>query len=287
MFIGGLPGAGKTTCQHYHMLQFRPVQLEHGSVSQPILRARVPSKASDKTLVTQLLRCIGDVLAEKGSAANQTSRLEYYIKKKEVELCHIDEFQHFVDKDSAKVQKNVSSWLKNLIDETGKPFVLWGMPYADRILDVFGNEQLRRRITVKESLDPFGWSNPADLKEFRSFLLALDRQLPLANQSGLSEMTMAFRFYCATNGRVGYVMKIVRRAAELAIRNSMPSLSLSVLAEAYKDRMMPHYPNRDNPFSINPKDLKATPFDEVVPELTGNRLIVRDYLERASEVLHK
>jgi hypothetical protein len=287
MFIGGLPGTGKTTCQFYHIEQFRPAKLKHGAMSHPILRARVPNKATDKTLVTSLLRNIGDIAYEKGSTTSQTYRLEYYVAEKMVELCHVDEFQHFVDKDNGKVQKNVSSWLKNLIDETRKPFILWGMPYADKILDVQGNEQLRRRIWTRGRLDPFGWDTQASRTEFRTLLKAIEKKLPFIEPSELHKYTMAFRFYCATNGRVGYVMNIVRRAAEIAIRNQMRSLTLSTLAEAYNERMMPQYPNRNNPFSAAEKDLVITPFEELVPELAGSRMVVKGHSERASDVLRK
>ena len=287
MFIGGLPGTGKTTCQLYHMRQFRSIKLEYGAISHPVLRARVPHKASDKTLVTALLRSIGDPLFEKGSAISQTYRLENFIGEKKVELCHIDEFQHFVDKDTSKVQKNVSSWLKNLIDETRKPVVLWGMPYAEKIFDVQGNEQLRRRILLWERLNPFRWETPSARQEFRIFLKAVDKLLPFTELPGLDEHTMVYRMYCATNGRVGYVMNIVRRAAEIAIRNQMPSLTLSTLAEAYNDRMMSLYPDRNNPFSVTEQKLNIKPFEEVIPELSGNRIVVNKHVERASDVLRK
>jgi hypothetical protein len=130
-------------------------------------------------------------------------------------LVILDEFQHFVDRDSKKVLKTVSDWLKNLINETQKPIILVGMPYADQILDAEGNEQLQRRCAVREKLDPFRWED--DKKEFRAFLKSIENQLPLMENSNLSNPDTAFRFYCATNGLVGKVMKIVRRATELAL----------------------------------------------------------------------
>jgi hypothetical protein len=284
MFIGGLAGAGKTTTQLHYIRQFQRTRTENGW-NIPALRARVPSRATDKTLVTALLRSIQDPAADKGSADRQTARLVNRMDDTGVEICHIDEFQHFADKDSAKVLKNVSDWLKNLIDESRKPFVIWGMPYADQILYEAGNEQLRRRFSIRKSLDPFGWSTKKDKDEFRGFLTLVDGQLPFATPSRLGSLTMAFRFSCATNGRIGYVMKIIRRAAELTIRRRIPKINLDILAEAYNDRLMVDYPNRDNPFTVAESNLKIIPFEEYVPEFKNSRLKTSGKQETASDVL--
>jgi hypothetical protein len=284
MFIGGLAGAGKTTTQLHYIRQFQRSRTDDGW-SIPAFRARVPSRATDKTLVTALLRSMGDPAAEKGSADRQTARLINRMNDSGVEICHIDEFQHFVDKDSAKILKNVSDWLKNLIDESMRPFVIWGMPYADQILYETGNEQLRRRFSIRKNLEPFGWSNEKEKNEFRVFLKVVDEKLPFPARSGLSSITMAFRFFCATNGRIGYVMKVVRRAAELAIRRKLPKLTLDVLAEAFSERLMADYPIRDNPFCIEQRDLKIIPFEEYVPDFKNSRLKAIDKKKSALDIL--
>ena len=131
-------------------------------------------------------------------------------------LIILDEFQHFVDKDSWRVLKNVSDWLKNLIDETEVPIVLIGMPYAVEILDAPGNEQLQRRFSVR----------------------------------------------CATNGRVGKIMKVVRKATELALDADLEHLTLDVLADAYDERLMADRPRMSNPFRSEREALKVVPFEE-------------------------
>jgi Cdc6-like AAA superfamily ATPase len=288
VFIGGPPGAGKTTLIEHYKLQFPAV--DRGDVIEvPVLCDRVPSKATDKNLATKLLMGLGDPAAERGSAFNQTTRLKRFVKACGVQLIILDEFQHFVDKDSWKVLKNVSDWLKNLIDEAGVPVILIGMPYAVEILDSPGNEQLQRRFAVRASLNPFGWDDVEERKEFRSFLKAVDDRLPLNEPSHLSDPLLAFRFYCATNGRVGKVMKVIRRAVELALDQGLEQLTLEVIADAYDDRLMADHPDRGNPFRMENSWLKAVPFNE--PEMNfaamsrRSRRMERE--ERASEVLKK
>lgn len=286
MFIGGPPGAGKTTLQNHYLLRFPNVDHD-GGVEVPVLCGRVPNKATDKNLVTELLIRIGDPAAERGSAYNQTSRLKRFIKACGVKLIILDEFQHFVDKDSSKVLKTVSDWLKNLIDEAGVPIILIGMPYAVQILDAPGNEQLQRRFAVRANLDPFGWGTKDERNEFRAFLKAVDDQLPLTETSYLFDPLMAFRFYCATNGRIGKIMKIVRRATELALDRGMESLPIEVLSEAYDDRLRPDHAGRVNPFTVDKAELKIKPFEEYVHDFraTNGRSKPKGKPEKASDVL--
>ena len=92
----------------------------------PVLYASVPVPATCKSLVTALLTAIGDPAAQKGSQIVQTLRLKRYLDACCVELLILDEFQHFQDRDSHRVLKTVSDWLKLLMDETGVPIVLTG-----------------------------------------------------------------------------------------------------------------------------------------------------------------
>lgn len=270
MFIGGYAGTGKTTLQDHYARRFPRAVLEERSVV-PVLRGRVPQRASDKTLVTALLRSIGDPASERGSSYNQTTRLRSFMRDCGTEILILDEFQHFIDKDSQKVLKNISDWLKNLIDETRTPIILCGMPYADEILDAPGNEQLKRRFSVRASLDPFGWDAEEERGEFRGFLKAVDEKLPFPKKARLAGAATSLRFYCATNGRVGKVMKIVRRAAELAIRSSRECLDLEVLAQAYEDRMRADYPDRVNPFETDVTEKDFKPFEEFVPNIASDK----------------
>lgn len=211
-----------------------------------------------------------------------------------MEVVFLDEFQHFVDRDSEKVLKNVSDWLKNLINATKKPIILIAQPYAEQVLDATGNEQLQRRFLLREKLEPFGW--PADeglnqstendkKNEFRAFLAAVDEQLPFNKLSNLSHPIMAFRFYCGTNGRVSKAMAVVRKATEIALERSLESLDLSVLAEAYEERLAKTQIDRPNPFRHDHTRLGIIPFREDIPLFLKERKEKEE--ERASDVLKK
>lgn len=293
MFISGYAGTGKTTLYEYYERQYPRTRNEHGA-NVPVLSASAPQRATEKTLASELLYRAEDPAAGKGSGYNQTARLKMFIKDCGVEIVFLDEFQHFVDRDSEKILKNVSDWLKNLITATKKPIILVAQPYAEQVLDVTGNEQLQRRFLLRETLEPFGWTNDdeADPKrkndktnEFRAFLAAVDEQLPFNKRSNLSDPMIAHRFYCGTNGRVSKVMVIIRKATELALERSFEALDLNVLAEAYEERLSKTQPDRPNPFCYDHTKLKIIPSKEEIPQFLKERGKKKE--ERASDVLKK
>lgn len=293
MFISGYAGTGKTTLYEYYERQHPRTRNEYGA-NVPVLSASAPQRATEKTLASELLYRAEDPAAEKGSAYNQTARLKMFIKDCGVEIIFLDEFQHFVDRDSEKVLKNVSDWLKNLIIATKRPIILIAQPYAEQVLDVTGNEQLQRRFLLREKLEPFGWTNndepnpkrkDDEKDEFRAFLAAVDEQLPFNKRSNLSDPIIAYRFYCGTNGRVSRVMAIVRKATELALDCSLEALDLNVLAEAYEERLSKTQPDRPNPFCCNSTKLEIIPSKEDIPQFLKERRTNKE--ERASDVLKK
>jgi len=265
MFIGGLPGAGKTTLQ-LHYKEMVPGGMIGDKETLPVLMVRAPARGTEKKLVTALLRSIGDPAAELGSADRQTARLLHFMDEFQVEIVAIDEFQQFVDKDNSRVLQNQCDWLKDLIDGSRRAFLLCGIPWAVHILEKPQNEQLSRRISIRKQLNPFGWDIKEEKAVFRAFLKKIDIHLPLPQRSRLGSTQLSYRFFCATNGRIGKIMKLIRSATEIAILENMPHLDLIVLARAYQERLMADHPERVNPFESNFADLKPIPFVEYAPD---------------------
>lgn len=152
----GRPGVGKTSLAEYYMKDYPRVDSDE-RVTVPILYLKIEVPATPKGLVSSLLDALGDPAAEKGNIGSQTRRLRKFLKELKTELIILDEFQHFIDKDSLKILKTVSDWLKLLIDNSKIPVVLMGMPYSHIILDTRGNEQLKRRFSLRRSIESFGW----------------------------------------------------------------------------------------------------------------------------------
>jgi predicted AAA+ superfamily ATPase len=252
LFITGETGVGKTTLIEAYEREYPRVETEDGTDVR-VLTAAIPVPATVKSLSTTLLENIGDPVADRGTIINQTSRLKKLIKACGVELIILDEFQHVIDRDSTKVLATVADWLKTLLNETGVPIVLIGMPSSTVILDA--NPQLRRRFTARQRLEPFYWRGDGNADEFRKLLKLIDSKLPLRQRSNLADVEMAYRFYCATGGFISSVMKLVRRGTALAIDEGTEKLLPDVLARVYDECLSADVPDMKNPFTASPKDL--------------------------------
>lgn len=284
LLITGQQGAGKTTLRRSYARRYLRQATREG-IAVPVLDAAIPVPATIKHLVTELLSSLGDPVPDKGTIVTQTRRLKRLIGECGVELIVLDEFQHFIDRDSNVILVTVSNWLKDLLNETGVPMVLIGMPYSDVILHA--NAQLERRFAMRVSLDPFGWKTAERQLEFRMFLHLLDEKLPFPRRSGLADPEMALRIFCATEGTTGYVMKLIRRAAVLAIDEKRECLEMEGLAWAYDERLSARAPDRDNPFTCDLGALCPEPVmrREIVSPATGRRGGAKARVITAAEVL--
>lgn len=286
MLITGRPGVGKTSLAEFYIKDYPRIEKED-TVEVPVLYLKIDVPATPKNLVSALLAALGDPAAESGTIGSQTRRLRKFLEELKTGLIILDEFQHFIDRDSLKVLKTISDWLKLLIDNSRIPVVLMGMPYSHIILDTRGNEQLKRRFSLRRSIEPFGWGGAdQDQQDFRSFLKLVDSKLPFDKGANLACKTMAFRFYCATNGVISYVMDLVRTAALSAIEQSVETVDINLLADAYDESLALAYPDRGNPFRCETNELKILPFADWLPDfkhlkdLKGENDSAREVLRR-------
>lgn len=265
MFLGGQTGVGKTTiCKTYANKYPRQVTREGTIV--PILSVTIPAPATVKTVVTKMLWQLGDPAYDKGSIGNQTIRLIGLLKDCGVELIILDEFQHFIDRDSERVLKTVSDWLKTLILDTKLPIILIGLPESEQVLKLKSNSQLSRRFANRYYLRPFGWQEDRG-SEFRTFLHMLESNLPFLSGSNLASEETALRLYYASDGIIAYVMKLIRYGTYLALNQGRSPLNLDLLAKAFDQ-----YVRADKPEKINP--FLGEKFESIEPVIPLNNLEV-------------
>ena len=101
------------------------------------------------------------------------------------------------------------------------------------------NPQLERRVGTPIILEPFEWRREqpeTTIMEFRALMYTIEKALPF-DPSGLSAEDMAYRFFYATDGYIGWIMHLIRYAARDAIKAECATLSLPVLAAAYIARI--------------------------------------------------
>lgn len=253
----GPTGAGKSSLLNSYVQQYPFTKTEHGFIA-PVLYAAIPSPATVKNLLTELLAALGDPRAAYGTIGGMTLRLKELIRDCKVQLIILDELQHFVDQESQKILLNVSNWLKKFIKDTKVACVLTGLQgEAEQVVN--SNPQLARLFGDPQMLNPFKWdeAQPESVKEFRTFLAQLEQLLPLREASQLASRERAWRCFVACEGVTAYLMALIRQATEDALLNGRECLDDVLLEQAFTKRLAGERRGIPNPFVGDPPLPKA------------------------------
>lgn len=246
--IIGESRSGKSRVLDHVSLQYPSERREEG-LYIPILKISTPSKPTVKGLAEKLLLALGDPLWNRRASENEkTERLFVLLKQVGTTMIIIDEFQHFYDKSSHKIQHHVADWLKTLVDRARIALVVAGLPSCIAVISQ--NEQLSGRFTGAIRMPRFDWLKDEERGEFISILEAFQEMLADYQFPELVSDAMAFRFYCATGGLVGYIAKILRQAIWDALFEQRTIIDLGHLAKAYEEAVWQCSAfNSINPFS--------------------------------------
>jgi len=262
MLIYGQSGAGKTTLINQYLKNFPRKTTSDGSIV-PVFFASLPSKVTIKGCAKTLLKALGAPNASHGDEIDMTSRLVTLIKNCGVELIILDEFQHLLQRASAKGAQQASDWLKELMNKTKVPLVLVGMPECTKLLEA--HEQLDRRFIVVEELASFNYVR--DASEYRKFLKAVQQALPFPQQDGalhLYDPLCAKRIYVASRGSPGRTMRLIREAAKMAVKKD-----LAILAETHLATTYTKYIARLSKLPKSPWELSENELDKLVIKVAG------------------
>lgn len=208
--------------------------------------------ATVDSVVTDLLRGVGDPLCTKGTVASKTERLENLLASLGIEMIQIDEAQHILENRSDHVVASIADWFKSLMNDRSddRPkklsFVLSGTLPAKRLLDI--NDQLRNRFYAPVEMQLFGTSNEIDVRHMRALLAAIESQIGIAKGATLSSTEMAIRFRLATNGCIGIIVDLIERAGKSAIRGDRTTISVADIADAYDLLIGADFATFGNPF---------------------------------------
>lgn len=240
MFISGDSRYGKTVITKVYMKRYPDIITEEGTLKS-VLYVKVPAPAYTGSLKSAVLKYLGDPFYDKILRGYQSdARITNMLKKCDVRLIILDEFQHLVEGNRRKVLIDSSDWFKNLIDDCGISVIFTGLPYSERVL--IENEQLGNRVKTRRSLRPFEFS-----KEFRILLNEFDKQLPLEEKSNLAQDDNWQRIYLATGGIIGFVKSLLTESTKLAAKENLSCINEEILYKAYNNKL--HYNSPDNPFS--------------------------------------
>ena len=237
-YVRGESGVGKSFLLKQYLKKFTPYDKKLGTDIQrivPVLYVRITPN-SNGTSISQRMRAeLGDPLYATGKNTDHKLRItENLLKDCRVELVILDELQHIIERESEKIIREAADWIKILIENTGIPFVLVGLPSLTKIFE--DNEQLKSRFKKNRTIKPFSYSGAKEIKRIRTFLDVVDDCLPLLKRSNFSDEYISNLLCSVTEGRVRPLMEaIIQPAALKAIDLSLHKISYGLLEDEIKE----------------------------------------------------
>lgn len=240
--------AGKTRILEHIESQYPTSRTEEGK-HIPLLRVSVPVRPTIKGLAEEILLALGDPNPSKGTVSNMTSKIVAQVREVKTLAMMVDEFQHFYDKEKQKVMHDVADWFKVLVDRCHIVLITSGLQSSQSVLNL--NEQLAGRFMAPILVPRFDWNDDDQRDEFIAILGAFQTGLSEFDLPQLDSDEMAFRFYCATGGLIGYIVKILRKAVWNAVDDGRRQIALKNLATAWQESVYRDIAALDlpNPFS--------------------------------------
>ncbi|WP_234488222.1 TniB family NTP-binding protein [Paraburkholderia aspalathi] len=246
LLIMGVSGSGKSTLRKEYA-RLHPRRDTETGTEIPVLHLELPAQPTIKNVAERILLELGDPLFNRGSAEVMTARIVTLLRNCHVELVILDEFQHFIDRSSEKVETKVADWLKYLINTTKIPFVLIGLRRCSRILQ--SNEQLRRRFCRQIVLEPFPIRNKQELRIFEGLIHSLLDSLPVPpSDEFIKNRDIIERVHFATYGVMGYIMTLMSAAVQLALDDGLTCINVKLLERAFCVAVWPNGRGSLNPF---------------------------------------
>jgi predicted AAA+ superfamily ATPase len=251
--LTGLTGTGKTTLiKHVIAQNYRkPQDIENtDSVVKivPAYHCTVPADASIKALAIAMLKHLdGEDLS--GNATILTKRLSTLIKTCQTQVIFLDEFQHLLSKKARNGGESVTDWVKTLMDETGVPVIIAGMPACEGIID--SHPQLSGRYPYRASLGllPFDADNNIYMaKTIQSFINAIETHLNMHCVPKLYEEEYLASIYVATGGNMRSIRQLIIESLSNTIMAKRKEVLLEDIIDAVDVLTLNFRLTDDNPF---------------------------------------
>ncbi|TFW72354.1 hypothetical protein C3Y98_04410 [Methylotenera oryzisoli] len=245
LVLSGFTGVGKSTIVKYYAEQFSR-SAENGVTRIPVLVVNTPGKPSLRSLGEAILIAMGDPMAHRDSGEQKTARIKKFIERCQVELIIFDEFHHCFFTANTNKFREITDWLKSLMNSTSICLIVAGLPEAEEVIKT--NSQLTRRLSSRIALSPFLYEDEDDFREFRGLLKTFQEKLPLPVVTPLHEANLARRFIVASGGRLDYIRKVLEGAVAAAYLAGIKVLDLPTYASGFRNEVWDKAPDRLNPF---------------------------------------
>lgn len=230
----------------------------------PLLAFEFPSQPTVISVGRCMLKQLGDPRWRRGDRDDITDRVDTLIRACGVRVALGDEAQRMVDRNGEVRRDDLADWFKERHASTGIALVFVGLGRLRHLIEK--DDQIERRWDAEIRLDPYRWLDPEgdpaidDQADFIGVVLALQNASPvpfaddlrLDHEKDAVVDSRALRFYYASWGVIGYVVKLVKAALRIVIGSpaSFPVIDLALLEKAYVTAFRVKQKGLENPFAL-------------------------------------
>ena len=238
MAVAGQPGVGKTVLAEIWLAEaMRKTRM--GETKPPYLYQYIciPAMTTQTDLLAAVL-CAATgsrsvPLSQKTTVWMMENQLSSLLSTSGIHLIIVDNCDHLIRHQSRHIFYRLIELLVHMASQCNPSWILRGESGAmEQIAGAC--PKLVRRVGSLLHRAPFTLdrSSPETVMEWRCLLSTLDRALPF-DESGLAEEDVAFRLIYATNGVLGWLIKLISFAARKAILEGATTLRMHCLADSY------------------------------------------------------
>lgn len=221
--MSGVTGAGKTTIIRTVMQKYKKPSglVSSDNVTQivPAYHCTVPSDATIKSLAKEMLKYL-DPAHSDGTSIELTKRVSELVKTCQTKVIFLDEFQHLLSKKARNTGDAVTDWVKTLMDDSGVPIIISGMPECEDLIE--SNPQLNGRYPRRIRLEniPFDKNNNIYFsKVVSAFKQAIEKKVQLDVIPSIDDDILAALYIC-TGGNMRSIRQFfIDLISEVTIKN--------------------------------------------------------------------
>lgn len=188
----------------------------------PVVYITAPDTPNKTAILKKILVEMGHPLLYNAREEDLKQHTVNMIRRCQVGTIMIDEFADIERGSMSKAVVEFLVFMKNLINECGRPFVVAG---TKQLLDLVGGEpQIAGRLNRVEVL------RPLDMEAFVDAVRAFEMVIPLRKPSLLKESEDALQMlFTQSEGYIGRLSNILHDASQVAIETKEERITLEVL----------------------------------------------------------
>lgn len=223
--------AGKSTAARRYAAKVLSLG-QHRSGTVPIAVATVDPEGSLASMATDVLRALGEPRPDKGSTALRWERATQALRRKEVQVLVLDEFQRANRRPT--MSPVIAARIQDIMEAGLCAVAFLGLESAREILR--GAKDLANRLDAPVTMPPLRYSDPYERDLFHKFASQYDDALVKAGvtqlRSGFADDENLQVLMESSGGLIGHFARIVETAALANVRRRLPAISRQDMADA-------------------------------------------------------